>query len=245
MRLPFGAICIVVAATIDNAADADSICEVQRPLAERSHDCIEFADRRFRIPSGYFGPWAYVDTTDPSKRVRFRFPSGKTEEGYFFFVATLPDLLPSRELTEIRKIPGVDFETYKRMGGTEAQPGVLAVVQRRENSRLGLRMERHAERWVFADSLVQNLLAKACRRIEAAHPDPLAIRCPRGDAYQLHRVGERISHVLIDAPGFEGYVCQMPYSEGIYLSISVTAEHRGEICAIGQRMRDKLRSFEY
>ena len=228
-----------------NVSLAESSCDAAPPSAELGHDCIEFADRRFRIPVGHFSPWLYVDTTDPSKRIRLRFPKGRTGEGYFLFVAGLPGLSPSPVLTEIRKIPDADFETFKRISGTKPTPGVLAVVQRRENSRIGLRMQRQSERWAFADSLVSNLLAQGCTQLDRPPTDPLVIRCARGDTYHLYRSGGYISHVLIDAPGLEGYVCQIPFSEGIYLSVDVTEEHRAEICSLGQQLRDKLRSFEY
>lgn len=250
MKRALATSCAVAFSLLGNAAYVERLraqppCNFERLPAERSHDCIEFADRKFRIPAGHFVPWDYVNTTVPSLRIRFKYPSGTTQEGYFLFSAVLPDLSPVRELKERRKIADVDLDTFKRMGRTGVRPGTFAVVQRRENSRFGARIEQQAGQWVFSASLAANLRAKGCRQIETASASPIVIRCPQGDTYHLYDNGVGVSHFLINAPGLEGYVCQVPYSQGIYLSVDVTDGHRGEICAIAYRMRDKLRSFEY
>lgn len=229
--------------TLLKVSRADAACDLHRPVAERSHDCIEFGDRRLRIPAGYFLPWHAGKRDDPSAPIRLIFPAGKTGWVYFIVTATLPDLSPLPELKQARRL--TDWMEFRRLPWKEGRSGVEVTVFLREHVLGPKRVEFVSGEWVFAPGLASNLIAIGCARVEKSLRTE-TIHCPaHGWTFHLHLRQGLVSHFLFDWPGNALHACRVPYSAGIVLSVSVSADRRADTCMIALTMRDWLRSLEY
>lgn len=208
-------------------ANAESLCQTERPPNQRAFHCIEMGSKRFRIPDGHLAFWQLPDPkTGRIERFDTMADEVRGKFTYFFFVSDLPDLTE----THFRN-PANRDDLSRRL---------TSIVMRQREALFPIMVEQKEGTYVFSERLVDYFVSRGYERATPSSP------LRKGDtSYTLIPSTMGIAEIVKESPDW-GLQCFHPYALDVMVATTVVGgDARARACFHGRRVVEKLRSFEY